>query len=162
MSTFAKLFAGRHATAPKVSDPVKAVCLNSWTLLVTTIDKRIVHDTLIPEYDFIKSSNLTIPRFLRPIVSLLKSENVDLRVAAGEALAVLFEVAREVNGEDFKIESYSHHADIDDMLDTLYSLVQDKTKQRARKDKLKQKGPLKDVVDFLEVILIRNLIVMIF
>ena len=51
MSIFAKLFSGRHPTAPKAADSLKAACLNSWTLLVTTIEKRVVHDTLIPEQD---------------------------------------------------------------------------------------------------------------
>ena len=81
----------------------------------------------------------------------MKSEDVDLRVAAGETLALLFEIIREVEQEEFTLEGYSGYIDIDDMLDTLYELVQDKSRQRAKKDKLKQKSPFKDIVNSIEV-----------
>jgi hypothetical protein len=40
---------------------------------------------------------------------------------------------------------------MEELLDLLYDLSQDKTKQRAKKDKLKQKVPFKDVVGTVEV-----------
>jgi hypothetical protein len=55
--------------------------------------------------------------------------------------------------EDFNLNDIGAYAtvDIDELLDILYDLSQDKTKQRARKDKLKQKIPFKDIVNTVEV-----------
>jgi hypothetical protein len=56
---------------------------------------------------------------------LLNSDDVDVRVAAGECLALLFEVGREVEGEDFNLQTFAKDIaliDLESLLDKLFEL----------------------------------------
>eukprot|EP01118_Nematostelium_gracile_P016287 TRINITY_DN6705_c0_g1_i1.p1 TRINITY_DN6705_c0_g1~~TRINITY_DN6705_c0_g1_i1.p1 ORF type:complete len:388 (+),score=103.05 TRINITY_DN6705_c0_g1_i1:84-1247(+) len=118
---------------------VQTAAMRAWAFLVTTVSSNHVHSILLPEH-------------LQTFVTYLQSEDVELRVAAGECIALLFEIAREEEGEDFAMSDIGGYAsvDVDELLNTLYSLSSDKTKQRAKKDKIKQKIPFKEIVNTVE------------
>eukprot|EP01116_Phalansterium_solitarium_P024255 TRINITY_DN8836_c0_g1_i2.p1 TRINITY_DN8836_c0_g1~~TRINITY_DN8836_c0_g1_i2.p1 ORF type:complete len:245 (+),score=115.24 TRINITY_DN8836_c0_g1_i2:513-1247(+) len=112
-----------------------AGAVHSWTLLATTLSPSYVTNTLVPGH-------------LGELAALLHSEDVDVRVAAGEALAVLIEALRNAS-ETFDIDQLNDYTDVDDMLTTLEALVSDKTKGRAKTDKVKQKLPFKQITAYI-------------
>lgn len=113
--------------------------LKGWGLLLTTVPKRYIYDFIIPNNSEV-------------LVDYLRSEDVDVRVAAGECLALIFEAARTIEGEKFNLHSFGNDYGIstDDLLDTLYGLMTDKTKSRAKKDKSKQRVPFKEIKNYIE------------
>jgi hypothetical protein len=123
--------------AKDTSDTVKASALYGWSLLLCSISKKYTYDTLLPDH-------------LANIAGLLQHDNVDLRVEAGEAIALLVEVCRDVEQENFSFENINGYVDTDELLDLLYELAQDKSKQRSRRERLKQKLPFKEIKEFIE------------
>lgn len=66
-----------------------------------------------------------------------------MRLAAGEALATVFELGRAYNanfGEDF----------IPDLVDTLRQLATDSHKYRAKKDRKQQRATFRDILHYIE------------
>lgn len=75
---------------------------------------------------------------------LLESPHLDVRMAAGEALALVYESGREENlsfEEDFALE----------IADTLKQLATDSHKYRAKKDRKQQRATFRDILQFIEV-----------
>jgi len=99
--------------------------------------KKFAYDTLIPDH-------------LSQIVELMKDESVDLRVDAGEAIALLIEVTKDIEGEQFELENLNGYIELEDMLELLYALAYDKSKTRSRKDKIKQRLPFKEIKAYVE------------
>jgi len=130
LSTFQKLFS--HKATRVLESPIR-----SWNLLSTTVSEEYVHDTLLPSALF-------------DLVELLKNEDVDVRVEAGEAIALLVEIARDVDQDDFDIDSLSAYIDVNELFDRLNELSSDKTKGRSRKERLKQRLPFKEIAAAVE------------
>jgi len=118
---------------------LESAALDAYSLLVTTLDDQYIYDHLIPE-DTLE------------VVDLLQSTDIQVRVSAGQLLALFFEIGRIVEGEEFDLYKFSYYANVDlpTLLDTLGDLVMDKSKLRNKKDKLKQKEPFKDIVSSVE------------
>lgn len=116
-----------------------AASLRAWSLLVSTISKSTGIEPIVEQA-------------LQTLADLLKNEDVDVRVAAGEAVALLVEKQRDVEEDNFELRSFADigQVDVDDLLDTLQELASDKNKLRARKDKLKQRLPFKEIVASVE------------
>lgn len=112
--------------------------LKGWALLLTTVQKSYIYDHSIPTDTEI-------------FIDYLKSEDVDIRVAAGECLALLFEAAMN-HEEDFDLQAFGNDfgIDVDNLLDLLHGLSADKTKTRAKKDKSKQRVPFKEILNYIE------------
>jgi len=127
-----------NSTESKPSEQVAA--MKAWALLTTTVNSNFVYSILLP-------------RHLNTFVTFLHSDDVEVRVQAGECIALLFEIARTEESDEFNLSDIGAYASVDmeELLDLLYDLSQDKTKQRAKKDKLKQKVPFKDVVGTVEL-----------
>ncbi|XP_075795642.1 interferon-related developmental regulator 2 isoform X1 [Pelodiscus sinensis] len=103
--------------------------LQSWSLLLTICPgsriKKILDNHL-----------LTLPL-------LLSSDAVDLRIVAGESIALLFELAHELE-EEFCYEGT-------DLLCTkLKALATDSNKYRAKTDRRRQRSIFRDVLHFIE------------
>jgi len=126
-------------SAKESNELLETAALNAYSLLLTTLDDQYIYDNLIP--------NDTLNLF-----DLLGSSNVEVRVAAGQCIALFFEVGRNVEGEDYDSYKFCYLGGIEynELMDTLNELVSDKTKSRAKKDKLKQKEPFKDIVATVE------------
>ncbi|XP_074054112.1 interferon-related developmental regulator 2 isoform X2 [Macrotis lagotis] len=80
---------------------------------------------------------------LPQLPQLLSSDSVHLRIAAGETIALLFELGRDLE-EDFLYE------DTDSLCSTLRALATDSNKYRAKADRRKQRSIFRDVLHFIE------------
>ena len=103
LATMAKLQA--IFTAPRTDAELQAECLEAWSLLLTLVQSNQAVDAV----------QTVLANYLE---AALDSTNVDLRIAAGETYAVIYEVAGE-------------HVDIsDDVLDKFKQLSTDTNKSR--------------------------------
>ncbi|XP_072257625.1 interferon-related developmental regulator 1 isoform X2 [Pyxicephalus adspersus] len=103
--------------------------LQSWTLLLT-----ICHTS-----EAKKKIDIHLPKLPR----LLSCGDVNMRITAGETLAVLFEMAREADA-DF------YYEDLEPLTQTLKSLATDCNKHRAKVDRRKQRSVFRDVLRAVE------------
>lgn len=83
-------------------------------------------------------------RSISQLSELLASSNLEVRLSAGEALAVVFEIGREFH-DDFAEDIIS------DLVETLRQLATDSHKYRAKKDRKQQRATFRDVLQFIEV-----------
>ncbi|XP_071983713.1 interferon-related developmental regulator 2 isoform X2 [Engystomops pustulosus] len=103
--------------------------IQSWALLLTISPASCIHKTL--------ESHL--PR----LSGVLACESVGLRIAAGESLALLYELGRDLD-EDFYPE------DTESLCVTLKQLATDSNKYRAKTDRRKQRSIFRDVLHYIE------------
>eukprot|EP01119_Soliformovum_irregulare_P016838 TRINITY_DN492_c0_g1_i1.p1 TRINITY_DN492_c0_g1~~TRINITY_DN492_c0_g1_i1.p1 ORF type:complete len:391 (+),score=115.63 TRINITY_DN492_c0_g1_i1:265-1437(+) len=120
--------------------------LKGWSLLSSTISAHYTFATQIPAH-------------LLTLANLLRSDQPDVRIAAGEVIAFLYECAVVEAAMDEESEEIGPNPDefaeyagmeFDDLMDLMKSLTKDKTKGRAKKDKEKQRTPFKDIVSYIE------------
>ncbi|XP_018106606.1 interferon related developmental regulator 1 L homeolog isoform X2 [Xenopus laevis] len=103
--------------------------LQSWALLLT-----ICHNSEVK-----KKLDIHLCKLPR----LLSCGDVNMRIAAGETLALLFELAREADA-DF------YYDDLEPLTQTLKSLATDCNKHRAKTDRRKQRSVFRDVLRAIE------------
>ncbi|XP_044307028.1 interferon-related developmental regulator 2 isoform X2 [Varanus komodoensis] len=103
--------------------------LQSWSLLLT----------ICPGTQIKKILDNHLPKL--PL--MLSSDNVNLRIVAGETIALLFELARDME-EDF------YYEDTDLLCTKLKALATDSNKYRAKTDRRKQRSIFRDVLHFIE------------
>uniref|UniRef100_A0A7N4V3H8 Interferon-related developmental regulator 1 n=1 Tax=Sarcophilus harrisii TaxID=9305 RepID=A0A7N4V3H8_SARHA len=84
-----------------------------------------------------------IEMHLHKLPSLLSCDDVNMRIAAGETLALLFELARETDN-DF------YYEDMESLTQKLRALATDGNKHRAKVDKRKQRSVFRDVLRAVE------------
>lgn len=77
-------------------------------------------------------------------MGLLESPHLDVRMAAGEAIALVFESGRS-HDEDF-LESY-----LDDLIIVTKQLATDSHKYRAKRDRKAQRATFRDLLRYFEV-----------
>lgn len=75
---------------------------------------------------------------------LLESPHLDIRLSAGEALAVIFEL-----GRDFSCD-YEQDWSLD-LIEVLKELATDSNKYRAKKDRKQQRANFRDILRYIEV-----------
>lgn len=83
---------------------------------------------------------------LNRIRELLQSPHLDVRISAGEALAVIFELGRDYS------EDYEQDWALE-LIDILRDLATDSNKYRAKKDRKQQRASFRDILRYIEVIL---------
>ncbi|XP_051873694.1 interferon-related developmental regulator 2 isoform X1 [Pristis pectinata] len=103
--------------------------LQSWSLLVTICPPSKIQK-------FLENHMPKLP-------DLLCSDNVSLRIAAGEAIALLFELARKTD-QDYLYE------DSGQLCEKLKALATDSNKYRAKNDRRKQRSIFRDVLHSIE------------
>ena len=106
-----------------------ASCLMSWSLLLT-----------------VQSTSMVISlaeRLGKKMSELLESPDVDLRIAAGETIALLYEICREADAE-FELDNHY------DLIDKLKQLATDHQKFRAKKDRRVQRSSFRDILKTVE------------
>jgi len=114
--------------------------LRGCCLLLTTVPRRYAYDNIIPDY---------LPLFF----DFLSNDNVDIRVDAGEGIALLFEIGIAIEEDSFELYNFANtmgNIRADELLDKLYEFSADKSKARAKKEKAKQKVPFKEIISFIE------------
>ncbi|ESO89864.1 hypothetical protein LOTGIDRAFT_192392 [Lottia gigantea] len=103
--------------------------LQAWCLLLSIAPAFIVNDVI--------ASHLT------KIPDLLFSKDLDLKITAGETLALLYELARETD-EEFEGD------DIERLCELLKNLATDCQKSQARKDRKQQRSSFRDILRAIE------------
>lgn len=103
--------------------------LSAWTLLLS-----IAPDSCIQEMT---------ESYLSKIIGLLDSPDVELRIVAGETIALMYELQRGIDDE-FEGE------DMVDLCESLKQLATDGSKHRAKKDRRQQRSTFRDVLKSIE------------
>eukprot|EP00124_Ichthyophonus_hoferi_P001595 Ihof_evm7s87 gene=Ihof_evmTU7s87 len=127
MALFSSLFTNSHNESIVVST------LNAWALLLSCIDEQHAEDMLYVD---------VMPELLHH----MESNDVDIRIAAAEAAAVLWECCRLSNEAFDEDNSY----DLNELIELVAALTRDHAKQRAKRDRLKQRGHARAVLQYLE------------
>uniref|UniRef100_A0A4W5NJW1 Interferon-related developmental regulator 1 n=1 Tax=Hucho hucho TaxID=62062 RepID=A0A4W5NJW1_9TELE len=83
-------------------------------------------------------------KHLPKLPRLLENDDVNMRIAAGETIALLFELARDM-------DPAFEYDDWEPLCDKLNSLATDCNKHRAKTDKRKQRSVFRDVLKAVEV-----------
>ena len=122
--------------------------LSAWTLLATVLPMSRVHDLLVKHAELFGK--------------LLDAPDVDLRIATGEAIAVLYEFLSESEENDSDEED-SNVGDnrskeelervviaIDNLVPHLKELATDSQKSRSKKDRKEQKASFRDILRTVE------------
>ncbi|XP_077565457.1 interferon-related developmental regulator 1 [Stigmatopora nigra] len=129
---FTRSYAKADGTCPSISAPTSQLHTNallSWALLLTICTGNQLKDIL----------NKHLPKLPR----LLDSDDVNMRIAAGETIALLFELARDMDSE-FEFDDW------EELCDKLNALATDCNKHRAKTDKKKQRSVFRDVLKAVE------------
>ncbi|XP_035675533.1 interferon-related developmental regulator 2-like isoform X1 [Branchiostoma floridae] len=119
-------------TSPSHSPALQALhcaALSAWTLLLSIAPPSKVQE-------FVRTHLPKLPQ-------LLQSDDVNMRIAAGEAIALLYELAR-VQDEDFLGQ------DLDSLCTRLKQLATESVKYIAKNDKRKQRSSFRDILRGVE------------
>ncbi|VEN58003.1 unnamed protein product, partial [Callosobruchus maculatus] len=111
-----------------------AAAISAWNLLLTLVNPADI-DAVI--------NNEAKRMSLDKLSELLESIHLEVRMSAGEALALIFELGRnydEAFEEDFAM----------DISETLKQLATDSHKYRAKKDRKQQRATFRDILQFIE------------
>uniref|UniRef100_A0A671Y987 Interferon-related developmental regulator 1 n=1 Tax=Sparus aurata TaxID=8175 RepID=A0A671Y987_SPAAU len=128
---FTRSYARADGTCPLINPQTSQLHTNallSWALLLTICTANQLKDIL--------------RKHLPKLPRLLESEDVNMRIAAGETIALLFELARDMDAFEFH--------DWDELCDKLNALATDCNKHRAKTDKRKQRSVFRDVLKAVE------------
>lgn len=132
LSVFSASFLKGNGAVPNHNPQITALhssALLAWSLLCTVRSNSAV--LALAE------------KHVKRIIELLESPDVELRIAAGEAIAVLHEVSREVD-EHFEVD------DADELYEKLRTLATDSQKFRAKKDRRVQRSSFRDILKCVE------------
>ncbi|CAG5927667.1 unnamed protein product [Menidia menidia] len=127
-SLFTRSYARADGTCPSTSPQASQLHTNallSWALLLTICSASQLR--------------AVVQKHLSKLPRLLESDDVNMRIAAGETIALLFELARDIEPE-FEFEDW------DELCDKLNALATDCNKHRAKTDKRKQRSVFRDVL----------------
>ncbi|XP_071443704.1 interferon-related developmental regulator 2 [Hetaerina americana] len=137
MCTLENIFWLATSSSVQASNPESATlysaALSAWGLLLTLMAPPDVYSLM--------------GRQLSRLVNLLDSASLDVRIAAGEAIAVATELGRE-HDADFTIGAKG--CDNEDLIETLRGLATDSHKYRAKKDRKQQRSSFRDILHFVE------------
>ena len=103
-------------------------------------DKFLFHELYINKTAFV----FFLFSQISQLSELLDSPHLDVRMAAGETIALAYELGREHN-EDFQ------RANTPQLADKLRQLATDSHKYRAKKDRKQQRSSFRDILHYVEV-----------
>ncbi|CAK9817841.1 Interferon-related developmental regulator 1 [Anthophora plagiata] len=128
---------GAIATISPEVAALHAAAISSWTLLLTVMASADIYNLLASD-----RTNSYMPSLNR-LCELLQSPHLDVRLSAGEALAVIFEL-----GRDFSCD-YEQDWSLD-LIEVLKELATDSNKYRAKKDRKQQRANFRDILRYIE------------
>ena len=128
---------GAIATISSELAALHAAAISSWTLLLTIMTPADI-------YNLVASDRISsyMPSLNR-LRELLESPHLDVRLSAGEALAVIFEL-----GRDFSCD-YEQSWSLD-LIEVLKELATDSNKYRAKKDRKQQRANFRDILRYID------------
>ncbi|XP_062854533.1 interferon-related developmental regulator 2 [Trichomycterus rosablanca] len=106
-----------------------SAALQSWALLCTLCPASRI-DNIVSYH-------------LPQLQACLESSDVNFRIAVGETIALLYELARDID-EEFEYD------DCDALCESLKSLATDGNKHRAKNDRRKQRSIFREVLHYIE------------
>merc|ERR1712038_410004 len=106
-----------------------ACCLSGWSLLLSLQSPGEVHRIADP--------------MIKKLQLLLLSSDVDVRITAGEAIALILEFAYDYD-EEFELE------DFESLTASLKELATDSNKSRSKKDRKEQRSSFRDILRGVE------------
>ncbi|KYN37802.1 Interferon-related developmental regulator 1 [Trachymyrmex septentrionalis] len=139
-SIFSGSYLKGNGAIANISPDVAALhvaAISSWTLLLTVLSSADIYNLLASG-----RTNSYMPSLNR-LRELLKSPHLDVRLSAGEALAVIFEL-----GRDFSCDYEQNWAL--DLIEILKELATDSNKYRAKKDRKQQRANFRDILRYIE------------
>ena len=77
------------------------------------------------------------------MAGLLQSADLNVRISAGEALALMYELGRDLDEEFVGVQN--------GLCDTLKELATDGSKHKAKKDRRQQRSSFRDILKAVEV-----------
>ncbi|XP_053677876.1 interferon-related developmental regulator 2 [Anopheles nili] len=113
-----------------------SAALGAWSLLLT----------LLPPSDLVElvvGTGTGVVPSLRHLVGMLQSPHLDVRMVAGEALALMFELGRQHDDEFLEDE-------LPELIEAVQKLATDAHKYRAKRDRKVQRATFRDVLHYLE------------
>ncbi|XP_003936685.1 interferon-related developmental regulator 2 isoform X1 [Saimiri boliviensis] len=131
-SVFSRFYGLGSSVTPVVPASLHGLlcaALQAWALLLT----------ICPSTHFSHILDRQLPR----LPQLLSSESVNLRIAAGETIALLFELARDLE-EEFV------YKDMEALCSVLRTLATDSNKYRAKADRRRQRSTFRAVLHSVE------------
>nr|AEE62826.1 unknown [Dendroctonus ponderosae] len=120
-------------TSPE-NGAMHAAALNAWSLLFTLMVPGNI-GTMI-------NNSKSLPDLSR-LSELLESAHLEVRLAAGEALALIYEIGRE-ESDEFEDEF------ADSLIGILKQLATDSHKYRAKKERKQQRATFRDILLYIE------------
>lgn len=114
---------------PPEMSALHSACLSAWSLLLTLQSSGEVY----------RLANTTISK----LEGLLLSNDVDLRITAGEAIALILEFAYDYD-EEFELEG------LPALTESLKQLATDSNKSRSKKDRKEQRSSFRDILRGVE------------
>lgn len=143
MESFETVFSGSYlkgnGTVPVVSAELAslhAAALSAWNLLLTLMAPCDIYELMSEDSDEFAPQ-------INQLSELLDSSHLDVRMAAGETIALAYELGREYN-EDFQ------RANTPQLADKLRQLATDSHKYRAKKDRKQQRSSFRDILHYVE------------
>lgn len=141
MQHFEHLFAGSYLKGDSTPSSAGAdaallhsAALNAWSLLLT----------LLPGGDFsVMMSAKKYSPSMEQLCGMLQSPHLDVRMAAGEAIALVLECGR--SHDDTFMDEH-----VDELVERTKELATDSHKYRAKRDRKTQRATFRDVVRFIE------------
>jgi len=130
---FSASYCKKGGGVPSIGPEMQALhcaTLSSWALLLTLLSSEVVW----------RLADTHVDRFR----GLLASSDVDLRMTAGECLALVLEFAYD-HDEEYEPE------DLDGLIQALKQLATDSTKSRSKKDRKEQRSTFRDVLRGVEL-----------
>ncbi|XP_043602405.1 interferon-related developmental regulator 2 [Bombus pyrosoma] len=128
---------GAIATISVEVAALHSAAISAWTLLLTVMPPADIYNLLASN-----RTNSYMPSLNR-LCELLESPHLDIRLSAGEALAVIFEL-----GRDFSCD-YEQDWSLD-LIEVLKELATDSNKYRAKKDRKQQRANFRDILRYID------------
>ncbi|XP_058832588.1 interferon-related developmental regulator 2 isoform X2 [Topomyia yanbarensis] len=142
MKSFESIFSGSYlkgdstpSTAGVDAAALHSSALSAWALLLTQIPSGDL-------VTLVNSNNSLIPS-IRKLTGMLQSPHLEVRMAAGETLALILESGRS-HDEDFLND------ELDNLIEATQKLATDAHKYRAKRDRKVQRATFRDVHRYLE------------
>ncbi|XP_066992711.1 interferon-related developmental regulator 2 isoform X2 [Anabrus simplex] len=121
--------------SPEVAN-FHAAALSAWSLLLTLMTPSEVYSA------FSEGNNTFSPQLFH-LAELLDSAHLDVRMAAGETIALVYELGKEHN-DNFQEDSST------ELVEKLRQLATDSHKYRAKKDRKQQRSSFRDILHYIE------------
>jgi len=123
----------RIRMALEVGPELVAQCIESWGLLATTLPTS-------------KRAGVVMEEHIPVLMSLLEHKSLDVRIAAGENIALLFDANNNCPKPDYGLEGKKGVVDKKELNNRLSALANDGERYKGRKERAIQRSKFRDII----------------